>query len=119
VPFRLVYSAAIFFICVGVYSTRNSLFDVGEVGVFGVIGAILIKLGFPLSPVVLGFVLGPMLEEHFRRSLLLSQGDIGVFLQRPISAVFLVLSAFLLLIQAAAHVRALPAPPTVESAVEP
>src|SRR6266702_181318 len=89
VPYRMLYPAAVFFICVGVFSTKNSLFDVGEVAVFGVLGAIFLALEFPVSPIVLGFVLGPMLEENFRRALLLSRGDLLVFLQRPISAWFI------------------------------
>src|ERR1700761_1258886 len=83
VPYRLLYPAAIFFICIGVYSTKNSLFDVGEVAVFGIIGAIFLALKFPMSPIVLGYVLGPMLEENFRRSLTISHGELSVFLQRP------------------------------------
>ena len=73
----------------GVYSTQNSLFDIWEVLVFGVIGALLISLDFSVAPILLGFVLGPMVEENFRRAMLLSRGDITVFVQRPISAVFI------------------------------
>jgi putative tricarboxylic transport membrane protein len=106
VPYRLLYPAALFFIAVGVYSTRNSLFDVAVVAVFGVIGALLLALEFPLSPIVLGFVLGPMLEENFRRAMLLSRGDLGVFVARPVAASFVALSALLLLAQAGAWLRA-------------
>jgi putative tricarboxylic transport membrane protein len=106
VPYRLLYPAALFFIAVGVYSTRNSLFDVAVVAVFGVIGALLLALEFPLSPIVLGFVLGPMLEENFRRAMLLSRGDLGVFVARPVAASFVALSALLLLAQAGAGLRA-------------
>jgi Tripartite tricarboxylate transporter TctA family len=65
VPYKYLFPAAPFFIAVGVYSTKNSLFDVGEVSVFGVIGALLLWLDFPISPIALGFVLGPMLKETF------------------------------------------------------
>jgi putative tricarboxylic transport membrane protein len=106
VPYRLLYPAALFFIAVGVYSTRNSLFDVAVVAAFGVIGALLLALEFPLSPIVLGFVLGPMLEENFRRAMLLSRGDLGVFVARPVAASFVALSALLLLAQAGAWLRA-------------
>jgi len=106
VPYRLLYPAALFFIAVGVYSTRNSLFDVAVVAAFGVIGALLLALEFPLSPIVLGFVLGPMLEENFRRTMLLSRGDLGVFVARPVAASFVALSALLLLAQAGAWLRA-------------
>jgi putative tricarboxylic transport membrane protein len=99
VPYRYLYPAALFFIAVGVYSTNNSLFEIGEVLVFGVIGAIFVALDFPVAPILLGFVLGPMVEENFRRALLLSRGDLHVFLDRPISATFIGLSALLVLVQ--------------------
>ena len=105
VPYRFLYPAAIFFIAIGVYSTKNSLFDVGEVAVFGIIGAIFLALEFPVSPIVLGYVLGPMLEENFRRALQLSHGDITVFVQHPISAVFVALSCLLVLVQVGTFVR--------------
>ncbi len=105
VPYRLLYPAAIFFICIGVFSTKNSLFDVTEVAAFGIVGAIFVALDFPVSPIVLGFVLGPMLEENFRRSLILSHGDLAVFLQRPLSAAFVIASALLVLVQVVAYVR--------------
>jgi putative tricarboxylic transport membrane protein len=99
VPYRYLYPAALFFIAVGVYSTNNSLFEIGEVLVFGVIGAVFVALDFPVAPILLGFVLGPMVEENFRRALLLSRGDLHVFLDRPISATFIGLSALLVLVQ--------------------
>lgn len=105
VPYKYLYPAALFFICVGVYSTKSSLFDVGEVAVFGVLGAIFLSLDFPVSPIVLGFVLGPMLEENFRRAMLLSRGDLLVFLQRPISAWFIGACTLLILAQVLAYVR--------------
>jgi TctA family transporter len=103
VPYRFLYPAAILFICIGVYSTRNSMFDVGEVAIFGVLGAVFMSLEFPVSPIVLGFVLGPMLEENFRRALLLSHGDLAVFVERPISAWFIAASAVLILLQLIGH----------------
>jgi TctA family transporter len=105
VPYRFLFPSALFFIAVGVYSTRNNLFDVAIVAVFGVIGAILLALEFPLSPIVLGFVLGPMLEENFRRAMLLSRGDLGVFVTRPIAGGFVAASALLVLLQLAAWLR--------------
>ena len=107
VPYRLLYPAAIFFICIGVYSTKNSLFDVGEVAVFGILGAIFLALKFPISPIVLGFVLGPMLEENFRRSLTISHGSLAVFVQRPIAATFIGLCSLLILAQIVSYVRGL------------
>lgn len=99
VPYRYLFPSALFFIAVGVYSTNNSLFQVGEVLVFGVIGAIFLALDFPVAPILLGFVLGPLVEENFRRSLLLSDGQLRVFFEHPISAVFMAASALLILLQ--------------------
>lgn len=96
VPYRYLFPSAMFFIVVGVFSTQNSLFEIWEVLAFGVIGALLMWLGFSVAPILLGFVLGPMVEENFRRSLLLSRGDMMVFVHRPISCIFVVLSALLL-----------------------
>jgi len=105
VPYKYLYPAALFFIAVGVYSTKSSLFDVGEVAVFGTLGAIFLSLDFPVSPVVLGFVLGPMLEENFRRAMLLSHGELSVFIHHSISAAFLAISALLVLAQVFAYFR--------------
>jgi len=105
VPYRILYPSALFFICVGVYSTRNNLFDVAITAAFGVIGAILLMLEFPLSPIVLGFVLGPPLEEKFRQATLLSRGDLSVFVTRPVAAAFVGASALLVLAQVVAWLR--------------
>lgn len=86
VPYKLLYPAILVFVCIGIYSINNSTFDVFIVGVFGLIGYGFRLLSLPLPPLLLGFVLGPMLEEHFRRAMLLSQGDFSVFVSRPISA---------------------------------
>ncbi|MGI4939422.1 MAG: tripartite tricarboxylate transporter permease [Janthinobacterium lividum] len=99
VPYKYLYPSALFFIAVGVYSTNNSFFEVSEVLAFGIVGAVFVVLGFPVAPILLGFVLGPMMEENFRRALLLSQGNFLVFLREPISAVFIALSALLILLQ--------------------
>src|SRR5262249_42857069 len=99
VPYKYLFPSALFFIAVGVYSTNNILFEGGEVAVFGIIGAIFMALEFPIAPILLGFVLGPLVEENFRRALLLSRGDMMVFVERPISAVFIGLCALLLLLQ--------------------
>lgn len=98
-PYRYLFPTALFFIAVGVYSTNNSLFEVGEVVIFGIAGAILLSLEFPVAPILLGYVLGPMVEENFRRALLLSHGNMSVFINRPISAAFLTLSAVLIAAQ--------------------
>ena len=99
VPYRFLFPAALFFIATGVFSTNNSLFEVGEVLVFGIAGAVLLALEFPVSPILLGFVLAPMVEENFRRAMLISRGDLGVFLHRPISATFMAVCAIMILSQ--------------------
>ena len=116
VPYRFLFPSALFFICVGVYSTHNSLFDVAEVAVFGIVGAIFLALDFPMSPVVLGFVLGPLLEENFRRAMLLSRGELSVFLTRPISAWIIGACALLILAQIYAYARRVRKPHAVPSA---
>jgi TctA family transporter len=97
VPYKYLLPSALFFIAMGVYSTQNSLFGIWEVLAFGVIGALLLVLEFPVAPILLGFVLGPMVEENFRRALLLSRGDMTVFVTRPISATFIGFCVLLLL----------------------
>jgi len=119
VPYRLLYPAALFFICIGVYSTHNSLFDVLEVAAFGVAGAIFLALDFPMAPIVLGYVLGPMLEENFRRAMLLSRGSLSVYVTRPIAAWIIGACTLLILAQLYAYVRRLrkhapPVPMTAE-----
>ncbi|MBS0317993.1 MAG: tripartite tricarboxylate transporter permease [Proteobacteria bacterium] len=98
VPYRYLFPSALFFIVVGTYSTQNNLFQVWEVLAFGVLGAVFMVLDFPVAPILLGFVLGPMVEENFRRALLLSRGDMSVFVTRPISAAFIAACALLLLV---------------------
>ena len=105
VPYRFLFPAALFFIAVGVYSTRNNLFDVAITAAFGVVGAVLLALEFPLSPIVLGFVLGPQLEPNFRRAMILSRGDLSVFVTRPVACGFVAASALLVLLQLAAWWR--------------
>lgn len=99
VPYKYLFPSALFFIAVGCFSTQSSLFEVGEVLAFGILGAILVYLDFSVAPILLGYVLGPMVEENFRRALLLSRGDMMVFIHRPISAFFVGASALLILLQ--------------------
>jgi putative tricarboxylic transport membrane protein len=88
-PYRYLCPSAMFLIAVGVYRTSNRLFEVGEVLFFGIVGAVLIGLDFPVTPILLGYVLGAPAEENFRRALLISRGDMLAFVQRPISACFI------------------------------
>ncbi|PYE25472.1 TctA family transporter [Paraburkholderia silvatlantica] len=99
VPYRLMYPSALLFIAVGVYSTNNALFEVGETLFFGIAGAILIALRFPVAPILLGYVLGPMMEENFRRTLLMSRGDLAIFLERPVACGFIFVSLLLVALQ--------------------
>jgi len=105
VPYKYLFPSALFFIAVGVFSTQNSLFQIWEVLAFGIIGALLMALDFSVAPILLGFVLGPMVEENFRRALLLSRGDMMIFIQRPISAWFVAASALLIIVQIWARLR--------------
>ncbi len=86
VPYRLLYPAIILFCCIGVYTLSNNTFDVRLVVLFGAVGYLFAKIGCEPAPMLLGFVLGPMMEEYFRRALLIERGDFRVFIERPISA---------------------------------
>ncbi len=105
VPYRLLYPAILLFCCIGVYSIQNNVFDVYLTVLFGVLGWIFVKLECEPAPLLLGFILGPMMEENLRRALLLSRGDPTVFATRPISAVMLGIAAILLLIIVAPSIR--------------
>jgi len=98
VPYRWLFPSIVLFCAIGVYSTNNSTFDIWMVGIFGFIGYLFIKLGTEPAPLLLGFILGPMMEEYLRRALLLSRGDWSVFLTRPISAGLLVAAVLLLVV---------------------
>jgi putative tricarboxylic transport membrane protein len=106
VPYRYLYPAALFLICIGLYSATNDMFQIGECIVFGVFGFGLMRLGFHPAPMLLGFVLGPRFENDFRRAMVLSGGDIMTFAKRPISAVFLGLSVLLIVVQIVLRLRA-------------
>ncbi|MCZ2498362.1 tripartite tricarboxylate transporter permease [Xylophilus sp. Kf1] len=98
VPYKYLFPSIILFCAIGVYSTNNNTFDIWMVGAFGVIGYIFHKLGCEPAPLLLGFILGPMMEENLRRALLLSRGSWAVFVQRPISAGLLAAAVLLLII---------------------
>ena len=98
VPYRWLFPSIVLFCAIGVYSTNNSTFDIWMVAIFGVIGYLFIKLGTEPAPLLLGFILGPMMEEYLRRALLLSRGDWSVFITRPISAGLLAGAVLLLIL---------------------
>jgi putative tricarboxylic transport membrane protein len=93
VPYHFLYPAILMFCAIGVFSLNNSDFDVFLMALFGLFGYICAKLEMEPAPMLLGFIIGPMMEEYLRRALLLSRSDPMVFLQRPISATMLILSA--------------------------
>ena len=105
VPYRLLYPAIVLFMCIGVYSLQNSPFDVLQTAIFGIVGYIFVKLECEPAPLILGFILGPLMEENLRRAMLLSRGNPMTFVERPISAAMLGISVFLLLIIVAPTVR--------------
>ena len=96
VPYRWLFPSIVLFCAVGVYSTNNNTWDIWIVGIFGLIGYIFHKVGAEPAPLLLGLILGPMMEENLRRALLLSRGDWSVFVTRPISAGLLVAAVLLL-----------------------
>ena len=100
VPYRFLSPAILLFCCVGAYSLQNSTFHVLQVAMFGVLGYIFVRLGCEGAPFLLGLVLGPQMEEYFRRAMLLSRGDPAVFIERPISLGLLITTALLLLLMA-------------------
>ncbi len=97
IPYPLLFPAIVLFTCIGVYSASNNVFDVYVLLAAGVIGYLMLLLRFEVVPVLLGLILGPMFEENFRRTLLLSRGDFSVFIERPITAAALAVSTFLVL----------------------
>ena len=98
VPYRLLYPAILLFCCIGVYSLSNNIFDVMMTVVFGALGWLFVKLECEPAPLLLGFILGPIMEENLRRAMLLSRGDPLVFLDRPLSRSLLIAAALLLLL---------------------
>jgi len=105
VPYRLLYPSIILFCCIGAYSLNNSTFDVLVVAAFGVLGYAFYKLGCEPAPFLLGFVLGPQMEENFRRAMLLSRGDAMTFVERPISLGLLIVAAILLALVIMPNIR--------------
>ena len=98
VPYKWLFPAIVLFCAIGVYSTNNNSFDIWMVALFGLIGYGFIKLGCEPAPLLLGLILGPMMEEYLRRALLISRGDWSVFVTRPLSASLLVVAAILLFV---------------------
>jgi TctA family transporter len=106
VPYRMLFPAIMTFSCIGIYSVNNSAFEVYLAAIFGIIGIIWMKLEMPPAPMLLGFVLGPLMEENLRRALLISRGDPTVFVTRPISLGFIIATVLILVIMVLPAVKA-------------
>jgi TctA family transporter len=105
-PYRWLFPSIIMFCCIGNYSVNNNEFDVYLCALVGVLGYVLLKLECEPAPLILGYVLGPLLEEYLRRALLIARGDPTVFFTRPISLAFMIATVFILAIMIAPAVRA-------------
>jgi putative tricarboxylic transport membrane protein len=105
VPYRLLYPSILVFCAIGVYSINNAPADVIMAAIFGLVGYWLIKHDFEPAPMLLGFVLGPLMEENLRRAMLIARGDATTFLTRPISAGLLAVAAILLIIAVLPAIR--------------
>ena len=105
VPYRYLYPSILVFMAIGVFSLSNNPFDVLIMALFGVLGYICVKLECEPAPMILGFILGPLMEENLRRAMLLSRGDPMTFFHKPISLGFMIASAVLLVIVALPALR--------------
>jgi TctA family transporter len=106
VPYRLLFPAIMAFSAIGIYSVNSSSFEIYMTAMFGVFGFVCVKLGFPPAPMLLGYVLGPMMEENLRRSMLMSGGDPSVFVTRPLSLAFIIATVLILVVMVVPAVRA-------------
>jgi TctA family transporter len=105
VPYRLLFPAIVAFSAIGIYSVNSSAMEIYLAALFGVLGFVWMKLGFSPTPMLLGFVLGPMMEENLRRAMLMARGDVSVFVTRPISLAFIIATALILIAAAAPTLR--------------
>jgi TctA family transporter len=106
VPYRFLFPAIVAFCCIGLYTLNNSSFDVYMGALFAVVGYVFYKLGCEPAPLLLGYILGPMMEENLRRALLLSRGDWSTFATRPLSAGLLGAAALMIVIVMLPSIRA-------------
>lgn len=105
VPYRFLYPAILVFCCIGAFTVNNNVFDIWVAAGFGLLGYVFLKLGCEGAPLLLGFVLGPMMEEYFRRALLLARGDFSIFVIRPLSLGLLAVAAVLIVIVALPSIK--------------
>lgn len=96
IPYHILYPTVLVFVCIGVYTINNSPFDVMTVLVFGMAGYGMKLIGLPAAPLLLGYVLGPMMEEEFRRAMLINNGNFEIFISRPISLFFIIVTVSVL-----------------------
>ena len=106
IPFNVLFPSILFFCCIGTFSINNSLNDIYLTATFGLIGYVFMRMGLEAAPLMLGFILGPMLEEYFRRAMLISRGDFTSFLTRPISGTLIALIAVFICWQLLSFMRA-------------
>jgi TctA family transporter len=100
VPYNVLFPCILFFCCIGTYSVNNNVDDIFITAAFGLMGYLMMRLELDAAPLMLGFILGPMLEENFRRALLLSRGSFTIFFTRPISGTLLGLIGLFMVWQA-------------------
>jgi len=105
IPYRALFPAIVLFACIGCFSINQNIYDVYAIAFFGVVGYILIRFGCEPAPLLLGFVLGPLLEEHLRRAMIISRGDPTVFITRPISATLLGLALLAVIVAVLPSIR--------------
>jgi putative tricarboxylic transport membrane protein len=105
IPYRALFPAIVLFACIGCFSINQNIYDVYAIAFFGVVGYVLIRFGCEPAPLLLGFVLGPLLEEHLRRAMIISRGDPMIFLTRPISATLLGLAVLAVVVAVLPGIR--------------
>jgi TctA family transporter len=105
IPYRVLFPAIIGFACIGTYSIGLNAFDIYAIAVLGLIGYVLVKLDCEPAPLLLGFILGPLLEEHLRRAMIISRGDPMTFIERPISATLLAIAVIAIVVSVLPAIR--------------
>jgi TctA family transporter len=106
IPYNVLFPAIIAFAAIGCYSINLNIFHIYAIAFFGIVGYVLVKLDCEPAPLLLGFVLGPLLEEHLRRAMIIARGDPTIFLTRPLSAALLALAAAALIVAVLPTIRA-------------
>ncbi|MBU1334983.1 MAG: tripartite tricarboxylate transporter permease [Alphaproteobacteria bacterium] len=105
IPYRVLFPAIVLFACIGTFSINQNIYDIYAIAFFGIVGYLLIRFGCEPAPLLLGFVLGPLLEEHLRRAMIISRGDPMIFIERPISATLLGLALLAVIVAVLPSIR--------------